>query len=385
MLCVLSFLTFTLFAVLVLQGFRTKLMQVFSMADRVPTIFTRATNNYGEDVKFYVSHNGMSMPTQYLPVVAFRAGLFGTFSLRFFILKHTRPIVSGFIVSGGNLPPEENAVAYVQPKLPDVEQNDEFLKFCECSDALLQERMMPSFRAQVEKDKQEGKFENLATSYIVVGYDTRKDSARLAKCVVDGIDFLNIPTIKSVLLSKFLMFIQVSMVFFVEEPITTPLHHLLTLMEDINFDIHDPLKYLREFVASLANKITHIHGKSLNIDCANGVVALWARYYIPEILAHKVYLSNARVDDPSLINHRCGVEFISKFHTRLNPSKKMITHDHTAHFSSNGDKLGYSFVNSDGVFCYLDGFHIAYLILDFIYAVSSFFICWFLMNILAFG
>lgn len=157
--------------------------------------------------------------------------------------------------------------------------------------------------------------------------------------------------------------------FYVAKPVTTPLHQIL-LRSNIDFKNDDSLTFLEKYAASLAQRLPKIDSDNRTIvDCANGVGIYWTKHYLPEHSADKFDVVNGDADIVEKLNEYSGADYVKTTGKCPANCEKLPALDRIASLDGDCDRLIYSFHNSKGGFCVVDGDFQAILFASFVYEV----------------
>lgn len=177
----------------------------------VPVNLTRAGNSYGSEITtiankiFDYGTTGFRMADKFLPCPCFRVAVYGALTTLAEAAKNKSSVTSGIMITASHNVYTDNGVkAYASGGVYYSREQIDFLtKIVNFSDTDFEEfaaTKLKSLKAEYEKQLTELALES---SFIIIGYDTRKSSMNLAKYAQIGVDFVDSKFLKCIILRKY--------------------------------------------------------------------------------------------------------------------------------------------------------------------------------------
>ncbi|QIW95151.1 hypothetical protein AMS68_000669 [Peltaster fructicola] len=298
--------------------------------------------------KFVYGTAGFRMKADLLDSVVFTVGVLA--ALRSRKLKGQ---AIGVMITASHNKAEDNGVKLVDPLGDMLEQSWESYA-TELANTKAED--MKEAYAKVVKDLG---VDSATSASVIIARDTRPSGERLVKALIAGLDAAG---------AKYVDY----------GVLTTPQLHYLTRATNTQNDAQ-PFGEVSEegYYKKLAEayKIAMRHSKpngALSIDCANGVGAIALKRLLKYLPTEgetaggiKVNVVNDRVDDPAVLNEKCGADFV-KSGQRAPENFSGKPFERWASYDGDADRILYYFVEEGKVFRLLDGDRIASLAATFI-------------------
>lgn len=319
------------------------------------------TDKYGEAVaaaaekfprpdvpKFVYGTAGFRMKADLLDSVIFTVGIMAAIRS-----QKMKGQTIGVMITASHNKAEDNGVKLVDPMGDMLEQSWESYA------TELANTTADGMKVAYEKVVKDLGIDQSNAANVIIARDTRPSGERLVNALTAGLDAAG---------AKYTDY----------GILTTPQLHYLTRATNTQ---HDPQPFGEVSEEGYYKKMAEAYKKAmqncqpkgaLNIDCANGVGAVALKKmlkYLPkegdESGGIKIKIVNDRVEDPDVLNEKCGADFV-KSGQRAPENYSGKPYERWASYDGDADRILYYFNEEGSIFRLLDGDRIASLAATFI-------------------